>query len=350
MINLDDINAIKKLDKSNMLSSIMAIPDQCQQAWKETKVLDFPADYSQVKNIVVSGMGGSALGAQIIKSLFSREMLIPLEIVNDYHLPVYVDENTLVILSSYSGSTEETLATAYEALEKKAKITGITTGGKLGEFLKQHDLPRYIFDPKFNPCGQPRMGLGYSIIGQIGLLARLGILKIEENEFFQCLEFLKVNKSKLERETKETVKKCLNKEILVVGAEHLSGNTHILANQINENSKTISFYFLLPELNHYLMEGLKNPSLKNLIFLFLVSNLYNGKIKIRLSLTEEVISKNNISFLEFKPKGETRLIQVLETLLFGSYFSFYLSIAHSQDPTPIPWVDYFKEKLAAHER
>lgn len=347
MVDLNNLEEIRKFDKSNMLESIELFPKQCQQAWEETQKLTIPQDYTNVRQIVVSGMGGSGLGGHIIKSLYQKELPIPLEIVNDYHLPGYVNEDSLVILSSYSGSTEETLATADEAKKKGAKILGITTGGKLGKFLKENNFPGYIFEPKFNPCGQPRMGLGYSLVGQIVLLRITGILQFNENEFFQCFKSLKVIQGRLVDRAKELVKRCRRKIIVVVAAEHLSGNAHVLANQINENAKALSCYFLLPELDHHLLEGLGRPNEKNLIFAFLASNFYSEKIQKRLKLTKEVVEKNNIEVCEFKPSGENKLRQVLETLWFGSFLSFYLAIGSGIDPTPIPWVDYFKEKLSS---
>lgn len=330
-----------------MLGSIEALPQQCLKAWEETQQINILQDYRGVENIVVSGMGGSALGAEIIKSLYNQ-VLPPLEIIRDYHLPGYVNEKTLVILSSYSGNTEETLTCAKEAKAKEAKILGITTGGKLGEFLGENSLPGYIFDPKFNPCGQPRIGLGYSIIGQVGLLAAAGLLQIDRNEFFQCFKSLKVIQKRVENQAKEKVKDSLNKIITVVGAQHLAGNAHILANQINENAKTLSFYFLLPELNHHLLEGLKNPQDKKLGFLFLNSACYRRPIKKLFELTKEVVQKNGVPVFEFKPEASDKFLEVLETLWFGSFLSFYLAMSYRLDPSPIPWVDYFKERRSQY--
>lgn len=345
MINLNDIKAIKGLDKANMLSSIEAFPDQCQQAWEEATKVSIPESYKKIKNIVVSGMGGSALGAHVIKSLYSKEMAVPLEIINNYHLPFYINEESLVILSSYSGSTEETLATAWEAKEKKAKILGITSGGKLGEFLKENNLPGFIFEPKFNPCGQPRMGLGYSIGGQIGLFKKTGILNVKEKDFYQGLNSLIKNKNKIKESAKEMAEILKDKIPLSIAAEFLSGNAHVLANQINENAKVMSFYFIIPELNHHLLEGLKNPETGNFFFLFLSSNLYSERIRKRFFLTKEVVKKNGVGILEFKPLGRNKFSQILETLWFGSFLSFYLAIIYGINPSPIPWVDYFKHQL-----
>ncbi|MCL4382368.1 MAG: SIS domain-containing protein [Patescibacteria group bacterium] len=347
MIDLNDEKLVSSLDKARMLESIRLLPDQCRQAWEETKKIQIPSSYmAQTSQIIVSGMGGSALGAHIIKSLFHQDLSLPVEIINDYHLPGYVDSRTLLLLSSYSGSTEETLSTAFEGLKRQAKIVGITTGGKLGSFLEENHFPAYIFKPQFNPCGQPRIGLGYSIVGQIGLLRKIGLLKLDENDFYQTIDSLSRESETLKKEAKAMAAKIQDKIVEVIGASHLSGNAHVLANQLNENSKNFAGFFFLPELNHHLMEGLKNPKQNKLIFLFLRSLFYDEKIKLRLKLTQEIIAKNNLPFLEFESHGENKLAEVFQTLLFGSFLSFYLSIIYNQDPSVIPWVDYFKEKLA----
>lgn len=346
-MNLNDLGAIQKLDKEGMLVSIVSLPDQCQQAWDEGQEIEIPSSYTQVKNIVVAGMGGSALGAHVIKSLYDEDGLqVPLQVVNDYNLPNYVDEDSLVVLSSYSGTTEETLNCARQALEKKAKILGITNGGKLGEFLSTHKLPGYIFTPKHNPCGQPRAGIGYSMLGIMALLQKSQVLTLKNpdklSQFFRILRSLKGN---LQIKAMEGVKKIMGKIPLLVAAEFLAGNGHILANQFNENAKTMSFYCALPEMNHHLLEGLKNPPDRNLSFIFLTSDLYGEKIKKRLELTREVAERNGIKTFEFKAESKERFSQVLETLWFGSFLSFYLAVSYGLDPSPIPWVDFFKRQL-----
>src|SRR5690349_13251814 len=122
MQNLDDRNEIKKLDTVNVLGSIEQLGDQSKQAWEEVHALQFPEQYKKATSIVFSGMGGSALGAYVTKAMYMDTLMVPFEIVNDYHLPPYVNKDTLVILSSYSGTTEETLFSAQEALDKGAMV------------------------------------------------------------------------------------------------------------------------------------------------------------------------------------------------------------------------------------
>ncbi|PIU10800.1 hypothetical protein COT27_01200, partial [Candidatus Kuenenbacteria bacterium CG08_land_8_20_14_0_20_37_23] len=149
---LDDIKAIKKLDKSNMIRSIDLLHKQIEQAWNETKGIKFPASYREINKVVVNGMGGSGLGAHIIQSLYFNELKIPLVNINSYNLPGMVDKNTLYIISSYSGGTEEPLETFGQAKKIGTKILGITTGKKLGELISSGKVIGYLFSPKYNIC------------------------------------------------------------------------------------------------------------------------------------------------------------------------------------------------------
>ncbi|MFA5128990.1 MAG: SIS domain-containing protein [Patescibacteria group bacterium] len=334
---------IKKLDKSNLLGSIELLGKQCEAAWREVKKMKIPVAYRGVENIVISGMGGSALGGHLIQSLFADKLKKPLEIVRGYKLPAYVGPTTLVILSSYSGNTEETLSCAAEAKKRKAKIVGIAAGGKLATFLRANKYPAYIFETTYNPSNQPRMGLGYSIFGQIGLLKKCGVLNVDNKEIEKTLNVLQ-NK---ENSTATFAAKLKNKAPILVASEFLSGNAHIMANQINENAKCFAAYFELPELNHHLMEGLKNPATnqKNLVFLLINSNLYLPRDQKRYKILKTVLAKNKINFIEYAPKSKTKILQSFEALVFGSYLSFHLAINYNLDPSPVPWVDFFKKQL-----
>lgn len=352
MINLNNLEQIKKLDKSNLLGSIEFLGKQCEQAWKEVKKIKIPANYRDVENIVLAAMGGSALGGHIVQSLFADQIKVPMEIIRGYSLPAYIGSKTLLILSSYSGNTEETLSAAYEGQKRKGKIVGFTTGGKLAVFLHHNNYPAYLFKPKHNPSNQPRMGLGYSVFGLLGFLKKCGLLKVKEKEIKEVIRGARIMNHELRVENKNSFAKKLawdlkNRIPVLVGSEFLIGNIHAFANQINENAKCFSVYFELPELNHHLMEGLKNPfaNKKNLIFILFNSRFYHPRNQKRYKILKEVLQRNKIDFIEYQPKTKTKFSQSLEILLLGSYVSFYLAMLYGLDPSPVPWVDFFKRRL-----
>lgn len=346
MINLDDPGEIKKFDSKDVLGSTKSFVKQCYQIHEMLGGEDLIARVGNVESIVFAGMGGSAYGAYIVSGLFKNELEIPIYINNDYDLPGFVNDKTLVILTSYSGSTEEVLSCLQAASKKEAKILGFTSGGELAQTLKEQKLPLIVFDPVHNPSGQPRLGTGYLVLGTIDILRALGLIKVPAQVITDTLQYLDENSSRICEEAKALAKEVSNKIPMVFAGSFLSGNAHIIRNQLNETAKSISMFSFLPELNHHLMEGLKNPEDKHLTVLFLDSNLYSEHLKKRLSLTEEVIKLNNVESIKYHLEGVNKLEQVFEALLFGGFFSFFLAILYQQDPSVIPWVDYFKEKLS----
>lgn len=345
MVNLDDLEEIKKLDPKDVLGSVETFLDQCQQIWDEAKRVEYPNEFKDFKNILICGMGGSAYGGYVIPALFKNELKIPILTQSDYHLPAFVTKKSLVILSTYSGGTEEPLNCVKEAAERSFPIIGLTAGGKALQMSRQYNFPCLTFDPKFNPSGQPRLGMGYMVLGIIAILNKLGIISVADEEVSKAITEIKNDQEKIQVKAKEFAKKIYGKIPVIFAAEFLAGNAHILRNQFNETAKSFSAFSPLPELNHHLMEGLKNPPDKKLFILFISSDLYSDNLKKRAELTKDVVEKNEIEQGEYQASGSTKLSQVLNVLSFGAYLTLYLAFLYGQDPSVIPWVDYFKEQM-----
>ncbi|HSW89334.1 MAG TPA: SIS domain-containing protein [Patescibacteria group bacterium] len=351
---LDDRDEIKKLDTNNGLRSIEELGSQIKQAWDETRGIKFPETYKIVKNVVVAGMGGSAYGTHVIQTLFKDELKVPVFSVPDYTLPAWVNSETLVVLSSYSGNTEETLSAGEDAKKKGAQITGLASGGKLADFLKTNNYPGYIYTATFNPCNVPRYALGYSVFGQIALLERTGLLSLSRTDFEEVLQV--VAQVQLENNVEIAQDKNLAKLLafesverlpIITAAEHLEGASHVVANAFNETAKVYSEYRVVPEMNHHLMEGLAFPKSNdvNLLFLLVNSSLYAVGNSKRMKLTAQVIEQNKCESRELVLKSKTKLSQVFELMAFGAYTTFYLALLNGQNPTPNLWVDWFKAEL-----
>ncbi|HYD35845.1 MAG TPA: SIS domain-containing protein [Vitreimonas sp.] len=351
---LDNREEIAKLDVSNALGSIEQLGSQVQQIWEEAAKLQVDPSYAEITSVVVAGMGGSALGTHVIQTVFKEELKVPVLIAPDYSVPNFVNEKTLVIASSYSGTTEETLAAVVDAQQKGAKIAGITSGGKLAEFLKANNYPALVFDPVYNPCKSPRMALGYSVFGQIALFAKVGLLNVTEAEYQGVMNAISqahlefsANVDQNSNQAKLLAFELHDRVPVVTISEHLEGVAHVFANQLNENSKTFAEYRVVPELNHHLMEGLQFPKNNehNLLFVTAHSDLYGTSNQRRMELTEQVLEQNHIEYRTYQAKAATKLEQAFEFLVFGSYTSFYLALLNNQNPTPNPWVDWFKAEL-----
>lgn len=349
-----DKKEIQKLDSQQMLSSIEVLDKQCTDAWSAAKQIQFPQQYRSIDRIVLFGMGGSALGMHFIKTLFSDQLSVPIEIINDYQIPGIVNDKTLAILSSYSGTTEETLAASENILEKTQNVFVITTGGRLREFAEINDLPAYIFEPKFNPSKQPRMAVGYSVMGTCGALSALGFIDLTDDEVNAMAEHLTslhaslgVNAPLKNNQAKQLAQQIHGRQPVIVSSEFLEGATHVFTNQTNENSKQFAVRFPIPELNHHLIEGFIHPreSLDRLLFVFINSKLYHTRNQARYRITNDVVKKNNIATTNIELRGTTKFNQAFELLLIGSYISLYLAILNNLDPSPIPNVDLLKDEL-----
>lgn len=352
---LDNLSQIKKLDSQNMLGSLQALSKQAEQVWREAGGLKFSADYKLADKAVVFGMGGSAIGADVIRSVFAPELKVPVHIVNDYNSPAFVDNKTLVIASSYSGNTEEVESATKQALAKKAKVVVISAGGNLQTFARKNKLPALIFSAKNNPCGSPRMGLGYSVVGQLAIFAKLGFLNISSKDIVLIIKTINkyegifgVKNSIKNNFAKQIAQKIQERNVWYVASEHLLGNAHVAANQMNENGKRFGGYFALPELNHHLLEGMLNPkSNKNsLLFVLLESKLYHPRNQKRYGITKKVLDKNSIQTVSYSCEEKTKIGQMCEILVLGGYVSFYSAVLAGIDPTPIPFVDFFKSEMA----
>ncbi|MBI5151280.1 MAG: bifunctional phosphoglucose/phosphomannose isomerase [Candidatus Pacebacteria bacterium] len=352
---LNSVDEIKKLDQHQMLETIELLHSQISQVWNDALSLEIPSSYKEIDHVVVAGMGGSVLGTHVIQTLFREKVKLPILICPDYTLPSYVGKRSLVVASSYSGNTEETLSAAQDAQKKGAHIAGITSGGKLAEFLRSNHYPSLVFDPVYNPSSSPRMGLGYSIFGQMMVFSRAGLLDISEKEREELvLMLMSAQKQKYwmaidqeKNHAKLLAFECLGRIPVIVAAEHLEGVAHVFANQLNENAKTYSEFRVIPEMDHHLLEGFQFPTENkdSLFFIFAQSNLYSKENQKRVEVTKEIVDKHGLSSIEVSFPQKSQLLEAFEFLQFGAYTSFYLSMLHHRDPEPIPWVDYLKKEI-----
>src|SRR3989344_1373571 len=190
MINLDDIKKIKELDRSNVYGSVEEFQKQFIHAWDDIKNLTLPASYKKVNKLLLTGMGGSGLGARLIESIYGLNLKFPLVRLNDYDLPAWVDEKTLVICSSFSGTTEETVENAKQAQARGAKWMAVSTGNTLIELAKKNNVPYYQIVPTYNPSNQPRMAVGYSLVGQLVMVSKTGLFNFSQKDVEKIVSVL----------------------------------------------------------------------------------------------------------------------------------------------------------------
>jgi len=350
MVNLDDLGVYRRLDPANMLEHLHGLPQQCHTAWHKAKDFELPGDYASIDKVVILGMGGSAIGGSLLRNFISRLTKPIVFVTRDYDLPAFVDERTLVIASSYSGNTEETLSAFSQALERKCKKLAMTTGGKLKTLAQNAKVPVFVIDH----ASQPRAAIGYSFIPLIAFLQKLGFLKDEMAE----VEAMTRDLENLLRELKETVPissnpakqlaaKLQGKIAMIYGAGILSAVARRWKTQINENSKSWAFHETFPELNHNAVVGYQFPAelASKLYVVLLRCPSLHPRTLIRYEVTCELLKQNSISHQLIDSQGKSELSQMMSLIYLGDWVSYYLAILNETDPTPVKAIDYLKKRL-----
>jgi len=292
-MNLDNLKDISRIDKENMLDLLVSFPKQCKDAISIGEAVRINSYYKKsYSNIVFTGLGGSAIGADVIKGYLETEIKVPLVVNRNYGLAQFVNEDSLVFTVSYSGNTEETLSAYADAVKKNANIVVITSGGKLGELaLKNKNILATI------PGGYPpRCALGYSFIPALVLLSKLGFVKNKKNEIKKSATFLNtLQKKYLAPDVKEKTniskgiaKKIYGKFVAIYASSRLESIVMRWRGQFAENSKTLSSSHVFPEMNHNEIVGWMNPEIlvKHFAAVILRDKDDNARIKKRMNITK----------------------------------------------------------------
>lgn len=322
--------------------------EQIDRAYGEAKAVKLPANYRTVKNVLVMAMGGSALGVDLIRHALADRIKTPIEIVDGYTIPASAGKDTLVILSSFSGTTEEVLSAYKQARARKLKVFVLTSGGDLAKWAKRDNVPAYVFDPA-DLAPQPRYGTGFMAMGPLAVLVNVGAVKISESEVKAVAVHLKQGIALWQKEARATAKALSGRAVVVISSEHLEGAAHVFANQMNESAKHFAARYPIPEMNHHLMEGLTFPkaAVKMMTFVFVESGLYHPRVVKRYGLTETVVKKNGAKTLRMQIGGSTPLQQAFELVQRGALVTAMMAEMAHVDPTGIPWVDWFKAEMGA---
>ena len=353
MCPLDDLDQIKKIDQAEMYDAIYNFPSQFEDGLKRAKEIHLPRwGKRQVRNIVVAGLGGSAIGGDLVRSYLAKELNIPFFICRNYNLPNWVLPATLVFISSYSGNTEETLSTFQDALQKGAKIICLTSDGKVGEISAKEKIPCVLLPKGY----QPRAALGYSFVPILVLLERLGFVEGEEANLRKTKEFLEGNRSKyqVEVDTKNNPAKILatklHKKLPVIYAstDHFDAVSTRWKGQCCENAKMLAFNNVFPEFNHNELVGWKVLSdyRDDLIVVILKDSGDHPRIQKRMEIVKGIIEKLKVEVIEVESSGENLLSRMFSLIQLGDFTSFYLSVLNGEDPSPVKVIDFLKGELA----
>lgn len=325
----------------DMLELIRSLPDQIEQA-QGYKI----PDVKKPQKIFICGMGGSAISGDLAK-LIASNTTIPIEVIRDYSLPPYASEGDLLIASSYSGNTEETISAFFDGLSKKLQTFVISSGGKLIEHAKENKLP-YVQIPEGYP---PRTALGYLLTPIVLLFRNLGLIDdVTTKSFTQVPQFLRQLQTDMESEESLAIKLAA-KYYMRIPVIYCSTRLYPIAlrwkAQINENSKAFCHTMEFPEMNHNEINGIKNPKnrCENLWVTFLVDADDNPRVKLRFEITKELIESSVQGYSFVESKGDDPLKRIFYLLYLGDYVSYYLAKYYNEDPIDIPRISELKRRL-----
>jgi glucose/mannose-6-phosphate isomerase len=335
-----------------MLQRLLDFPQQCRCALRIATEAEIIFEQRDFRNVVFAGLGGSAIGADLVRSYLYFESKLPIVVAREYELPAYVDRQTLVFVSSYSGNTEETLSAYAQAKEKTAYIIAVSSGGKLKEYALK-DKITFIEVPKGIP---PRAALGYSSIVLLGLLAKLGLIKNIDASFAEMAGVLEELRDKNLKPTiaqKDNVSKYIaaklfNKLTFIYSSSvHFDAVATRFRGQLSENSKALALTHVFPEMNHNEIVGWENPQklFKDFVVIMLRDKFMHPRVAMRMDITKEVIKKEGVNVLEIWSRGQDLLARMFSLIYIGDFISFYLAILYGIDPTPVEKVNYLKLKL-----
>ena len=353
MDKLDNLVAIKDADKSDMLNLLKSFPEQVKEAQKIGEDANVSGEYSGIKNIVFVGMGGSAIGADLLKTLLFKECKFPISVIRGYELPEYIGKDTLLFACSYSGNTEETLSCFGEAQKRGARIISISSGGKLQELSAQAGIP-FVKIPTGFP---PRCALGYLSVTPLCVLSKLGLIPEKSVELEETVILLK---NLYEKELSEEVASSSNKAkklagelfqkyVVIYGSSpYLDAAVLRFRGQLAENSKHLASSHVLPEMNHNEIVGWENPKnlFGDLTVVFVRDAGEHKRVTKRIEITNFLIKKENVKIVEIRSQGKSLLARVFSTIYTGDFISFYLALLNDTDPTPVEKVMYLKGELA----
>jgi glucose/mannose-6-phosphate isomerase len=350
MIDLDDRTGCSRLDPANMIDRIIALPDQIRAAWTGVEKVDFPSRYRDATQIVICGMGGSAIGGDLTRTLVEAEAKVPVVVVRGYDLPGFVGPNTLVVLSSFSGATEETLSAGAQALEAGALLVGITTGGPVADLARSNAFPLV----KFGFAGTPREAIGYSTILMLGVLTRLGYVPSHGADVEGAASLLDEMAQGLRPEipvaknpAKQLALRLVGHVGLVYGGGLMAEVARRWKGQFNENAKNWAFFEQLPELNHNALLGYRFPvtAAQQTFVVLLHSDLNHPRISRRERATAELLAKANVALARVDARGTNPLEHQLSAAYVGDFVSYYLALLNGVDPSEMDDLNILKARM-----
>ncbi|HRP90588.1 MAG TPA: bifunctional phosphoglucose/phosphomannose isomerase [Edaphocola sp.] len=295
-----------------------------------------------IQNIVITGLGGSGIGAEMVQDYLAPSLNIPIVIGKNYHLPNFINENSLVIVSSYSGDTEETLTAFKEAKDKNAQMVCVTSGGKLKDLAESNNLDIVLL-----PGGIPPRACVPISFSQI--LFVLNQLDLIGNDFIEEIEnarlLIEKENQNIQEEAKNIAQDILGKIPVIYGNQCVQSVLTRWRQQLNENSKILAWERVLPEMNHNELVGWKDKN-EDLSVLFLHTGFESQAIKNRFDICKEVVGAKASNIINIYAKGDSFLSVALYLTYLGDWLSVYLADLRGVDAVEVEVINYLKKSLS----
>jgi glucose/mannose-6-phosphate isomerase len=351
-MNLDDLPLMQQLDPQNMRGEIDGLPEQLAGAWELGQSLGQTSEGSAISRVVISGMGGSAIGADLLAAYCAENCRVPVIVHRDYGLPAFArGSETLFIASSHSGNTEETLDSFDHALKAGCTLMAISTGGALAERAEAAGAPVW----RFLHQGQPRAAVGFSFGLLLALFTRLGLIPAQDEFVAGAVAAMKRSQQHFRPEV-PTVKnppkryagQLMGRLVTIVGSGHLAPVARRWKTQINELAKAAATFEILPEADHNTLQGLmfpENTLNAHSMTMFLRAPSDHPRNQLRSDLTRQAFLLEGLNTDFTDARGESPLAHMWTLILFGDYMAYYLAIAYGVDPTPVPALESLKGAL-----
>lgn len=334
-----------------MGAAVRDLPEQCRRAWQEARRLELPEHYRDIRRIVILGMGGSAIGGDLFRLLLARESAVPVHNHRHYSLPPYVDGETLLVATSFSGNTEEALSAFQQGLGAPAKKLAITTGGQLLATARANGVPAFVFEYR----GEPRSALGYGLMPLLAVAEALGLTQGVGRDVEEALTEMEALRSRIQEDVplnenaaKQLATRLAGRLPVIYGAEVLTEVAHRWKTQLNESAKVWAFYEQLPEASHNaIVSYALPPDVARLAFVvYLTSASLHPRVALHYEYSRRMLTEAGVPHAEVRAEGRSALAQALTATLVGDYVSYYLALLNGVDPTPTTVIDNLKAWLS----